>query len=74
MSRKMAKHKSQHIHYCTKEIDPRFVKDQGDAATLAGYINYSVPWQAIYNQLIDILIELNIEPVQAIKPLPVPND
>ena len=27
-----------------------------------------------YNQLIDILIELNIEPVQAIKPLPVPND
>lgn len=73
MSRKMATHKSQHIHYCTKEIDPRFVKDQGDADTLAGYINYSLPWQAIYNQLIDILVELNIEPVQSIKPLPVPN-
>ena len=72
MSRKMANHRSQHIHYHTREIDPLLVQDQGDSHTLAGYIDYSLPWQAIYNQLIDILAELNISPAMPIEPLPLP--
>ena len=73
MSRKMANHKTQHIHYRTKEIDTRLVQDQGDSQTLAGYIDYSLPWQAIYNQLIEILFELNIKPSKPIEPLFVPD-
>lgn len=73
MSRKMANHKSQHIHYHTREIDPLLVQDQGDSQALAGYINYSLPWQAIYNQLIGILAELNIEPSKPLEPLPLPD-
>ena len=73
MSRKMATHKSQHIHYRTKEIDPLLVKDQGNSKQLAGYINYSLPWQAIYNQLLTILAELNIEPSKPIQALTIPD-
>ena len=69
MSRKMAKHKSQHIHYRTREIDPLLVQDEGNSEELAGYINYSLPWQAIYNQLINILAELNIEPSKPVEHL-----
>lgn len=69
MSRKMASHRSQHIHYRTREIDTELVQDQDDSQTLAGYINYSLPWQAIYNELIKILGELNIKPSKIIKPL-----
>ena len=72
MSRKMANHRSQHIHYRTREIDPLLVQDKGDLNTLAGYIDYSVPWQAVYNQLIDILCELNIEPSQPHQPMMLP--
>ena len=64
MSSKMSHHRSQHIHYATREIDPRFVKDQADADTLPGYVDYSIPWQAIYNQLIEILVDLNIKPLK----------
>lgn len=74
MSRRMAEHKSQHIHYRTREIDPQLVKDQGDLQTLAGYIDYSLPWQAIYNQLVEILAELNIEPSRPVDALPMPID
>ena len=73
MSRKMANHKSQHIHYRTREIDPLLVKDEGNSKQLAGYINYSLPWQAIYNQLLTILAELNIEPSKPIEPLAIPD-
>ena len=73
MSRKMANHKSQHIHYHTKEIDTELVQDQGDSHTLAGYINYSVPWQVIYNQLLDILSDLNIQPSKPTELMSVPN-
>ena len=74
MSRRMAEHKSQHIHFHTREIDPQLVKDQGDLQTLAGYIDYSLPWQAIYNQLIEILAELNIESSSPVEALPLPTD
>ena len=72
MSRKMANHRSQHIHYRTREIDPLLVQDKGDSHTLAGYVDYSLPWQAIYNQLIDILAELNIDPLKPQEPIPLP--
>lgn len=74
MSRKMSDHKSQHIHYCTKEIDIQLVQDQSDPENRVGYINYSLPWQAIYNQVIDILIELNIEPSKPMVPLSIQNN
>ena len=70
----MAEHKSQHIHFHTREIDPQLVKDQGDLQTLAGYIDYSLPWQAIYNQLVEILAELNIESSYPVEALPLPTD
>ena len=72
MSRKMANHRSQHIHYRTREIDPLLVQDKGDSHTLAGYVDYSLPWQAIYNQLIDILAELNIDPLKPQEPISLP--
>ena len=65
----MAQHRSQHIHYATREIDLRFVTDKADADTLAGYVDYSIPWQAIYNQLIETLVDLNIKPLKPLKPL-----
>ena len=74
MSRKMADHKSQHIHYCTKEIDIQLVQDQSDPENRVGYIDYSLPWQAICNQLIDILMELNIEPSKPMVPLSIPHN
>ena len=69
MSNKMADHKAQHIHYCTKVIDQELVKDQSDPENRVGYMDYSLPWQAIYNQLLEILIELKIEPVTPLVPL-----
>ncbi|EAU71013.1 hypothetical protein BL107_05769 [Synechococcus sp. BL107] len=72
MSRKMANHKSQHIHHYTREIDMLLVQDQDDSQALAGYINYSLPWQAIYNQLINILDDLDIKSSIPIEPLAIP--
>ena len=72
MSNKMADHKSQHIHYCTKVIDRELVEDQSDPENRVGYMDYSLPWQAIYNQLLEILVELKIEPVTPLVPLTLP--
>ena len=73
MSRKMAEHKSQHIHSRTREIDTLLVQDKNDSHTPTGYINYSLPWQSIYNQLISILTDLNIKPSKTIEPLDLPD-
>ena len=72
MSNKMVPSKFQHIHYRTKEIDMQFVKDECDPEKPTGYINYSIPWQVIYNKLLDILAELSIEPVKPSVPLHIP--
>ena len=72
MSNKMVPSKFQHIHYRTKEIDMQFVKDECDPEKPTGYINYSIPWQVIYNELLDILAELNMEPVKPSGPLHIP--
>lgn len=69
MSNKMADHKAQHIHYCTKVIDRELVEDQSDPENRVGYMDYSLPWQAIYNQLVEILIELKVESVTPLVPL-----
>ena len=49
MSYWMMDDKDQHIHHKTREVDPIFVQDQMVPNTAAGYINYSLPWQAVYN-------------------------
>ena len=74
MSRKMEPHKFQHIHYSTKEIDIQLVQDECDPDKPTGYINYSLPWQAVYNQLLVILHELKIESNSSVLPLPIPED
>ena len=74
MSNKMVAHKFQHIHYRTKEIDIKLVKDECDPDKPTGYINYSFPWQDMYNKLLDILTELNIVPSKPITPLLVPTN
>ena len=73
MSRSMMSARDQHIHYYTREIDPILVHDLGDPGTPTGYINYSVPWQAINNSLLDILAELPIEPSRPLVRLSIPN-
>ena len=64
--------KDQHIHHKTREVDPIFVQDQMVPNTAAGYINYSLPWQAVYNKLIPILKDLPIEPSQPLELLTIP--
>ena len=73
MSRAMMSARDQHIHHCIREIDPMLVHDLADPDTPTGYINYSVPWQAIHNSLLEILAELPIEPASPLVPLPIPD-
>ena len=63
MSRRMMHETAQHIHYSTRTVDPIYVEDHCDPTTPAGYIDYSLPWQAVYNLLVDILNDLSIESV-----------
>ena len=72
MSNKMADHKAQHIHYCTKVLARALVEDQPDPENRIGYMDYSLPWQAVYNKLLEILIELKIQPVTPLAPLNLP--
>ena len=74
MSNKMVPHKYQHIHYRTKEIDMTLVKDESDPHKPTGYINYSFPWQAMYNKLLEILTELDIKPSKPFAFLSIPKD
>jgi hypothetical protein len=64
MGRRMMASKHQHIHYRTSEPDPMVVRDVGEASTPTGYVNYSIPWQALYNELIDVLAQIPITPEQ----------
>ena len=73
MSRRMMIDKDQHIHHKTRIIDPEYIRDESDPSTPTGYIDYSIPWQAIYNILIEILAELPIEPAKPLERLTVPN-
>ena len=61
MSRRMMDEAAQHIHYFTRTVNPVYVKDNSDLNTPTGYIDYSLPWQVVYNSLVDILNELPIE-------------
>ena len=72
LSNKKLISKYQHIHSCTSEIDPLLVQDQEDSQMGPGYMDYSVPWQAIYNELIDILAYLPIEASKSLEKLCVP--
>lgn len=46
-----------HIHHHTRTIAPELVQDVSDTNARNGYVNYSVPWEALYNQLTEILNE-----------------
>ena len=72
MSRRMMIDKDQHIHHQTRIIDPEYIQDQSDPNTPTGYIDYSIPWQAVYNCLVEILVELPIKPNKTLKPIIVP--
>lgn len=72
MGRRMAASKHQHIHHHTREIDPALVEDRSDPSTPTGYVNYSIPWQALYNSLLEVLAELPLRPSRPLEPLPVP--
>lgn len=72
MGRRMADSKHQHIHHRTREVDPAWVQDRSDATTPTGYVNYSIPWQALYNTMIEVLAELPLKPTQPLLPLPLP--
>ena len=74
MSRRMMIDKDQHIHHQTRIIDPEYIQDQSDPNTPTGYIDYSIPWQAVYNELIPILADLPIEPSQPLELLTIPSD
>ena len=64
MGRRMMASKHQHVHFSTKEPDPTHVQDVSDSSTPTGYVNYSIPWQALYNELLDILTQIPITPEQ----------
>jgi len=72
MGRRMMASKHQHIHHRTREIDPDLVQDRSDPGTPTGYVNYSLPWQALYNALLEVLAELPIQPSQPLDTLEVP--
>ncbi len=73
MGRRMMASKHQHIHHQTREPDPEVVCDVGDAKTATGYINYSIPWQALYNELLDTLEALPIRAAHQPKRLMIPD-
>ena len=72
MGRRMMASKHQHIHHLTREPDPEFVRDASNESTPTGYVNYSIPWQALYNELIDILDHIPITAKQKSSRLAIP--
>ena len=57
MGRRMAASKHQHIHHRTREPDPALVRDVSDPSTPTGYVDYSLPWQALHAELLTVLAE-----------------
>ena len=57
MGQRMAASKHQHIHHHTREVPAELVKDVSDPSTPTGYVNYSLPWQALYEGLLQVLAE-----------------
>ena len=55
MGQRMASSKHQHIHHHTREIDPALVQDVSDRSAPTGYVNYSLPWEALYGALMATL-------------------
>jgi hypothetical protein len=73
MGRRMMASKHQHIHHHTREPDAECVRDVSDEMTPTGYVNYSIPWQALYNELLEILEGIPISPKQQPRRLSVPH-
>lgn len=57
MGQRMAASKHQHIHHHTREIPSELVQDVSDPSTPTGYVNYSLPWEALYEGLLQVLAE-----------------
>jgi len=72
MGCRMMPSKHQHIHHHTREIDSSYVQDRGDPGTPTGYVNYSIPWQAVFNTLLEVLADLPMRPSKPLEPLPLP--
>lgn len=69
MGRRMMASKHQHIHHKTQGIPAEYVSDISVASTPTGYVNYSIPWQAIYNELLEVLETLPMRPKRRSRPL-----
>jgi hypothetical protein len=72
MSQKMMAGPGPHIHFHTLKIDSKWVSDEHDPAKPTGYINYSIPWQVVYNTFIPLLSSLDIPRAQPLKPVELP--
>ena len=65
MGVRMVDSKHQHIHHCTREIPIEFIKDISDASTPTGYVNYSIPWQALYKILLEVIDSIPVKYTQS---------
>ena len=72
MGRRMMASKHQHIHHSTREPDPVYVRDASDESTPTGYVNYSIPWQALYNELLEVMDQIPITAKQKPTRLAIP--
>ena len=57
MGRRMAESKHQHIHHHTREISADLVQDVSPPGTATGYVDYSLPWEALHSALLEVLDE-----------------
>jgi hypothetical protein len=73
MSLRMMDSRGPHIHHHTVEVDPQWITDELADDKPTGYISYSIPWQVIYNALIQVMPSseklLRSKPL---RPLPLP--
>lgn len=74
MSQKMMAAPGPHIHFHTLTIEPQWVRDERDPSKPTGYINYSIPWQVVYNSFILVLSSLDIPQAEPLRPVQLPTD
>lgn len=74
MSQAMMASRGPHIHHHTVEVESQWVIDEHDPSKPTGYINYSIPWQVIYNSLIPLLSGLDVPQSAPLQPIDPPQE
>jgi len=73
MSMRMMASRGPHIHYHTIEIDSKWITDELAEGKPTGYISYSIPWQVIYNALIQVMASSEkLAQSKPLRPIPIP--